>query len=48
MKNPLEELKKKLDIKQVKQCPKCNSLSLVFENNKLICKKCGFEQGVMK
>jgi len=30
----------------IKRCPQCHSLSLEFdaENNRMICKKCGFEQ----
>jgi len=42
-----EELKREVDIKQVKRCPKCNSLSLSFQGKKLICSKCGFKQDVM-
>ncbi|MCK4522444.1 MAG: hypothetical protein KAU20_07765 [Nanoarchaeota archaeon] len=34
----------------IKRCPKCHNLSLEFdkENNRIICKRCGFSQDLMR
>ena len=46
MMNHDEELFKKEKFSVVKKCPKCGSLSLVYEEGKIKCSKCGFEQGL--
>ena len=42
-----EDWKKQLEkFKVVQRCPKCGKLSLKYENGKLKCSDCSFEQNI--
>ena len=30
----------------VKQCPRCKQLALSYENNRICCSNCGYEEGI--
>lgn len=34
--------------KIVKRCPRCQELSLMYEDKKIVCRKCGFEQVIVE
>ena len=37
-----------LKVRPVKRCPKCNSLSLEYINNKIVCQDCGYEEEIKR
>ncbi|NQV09478.1 hypothetical protein HQ529_06530 [Candidatus Woesearchaeota archaeon] len=46
----INELKKEINVKPVRICPKCGAYDLIFDtsNNRIYCTKCGFKEDVLK